>query len=158
MNPIIYSNNLQEKLKSTIKSLDEIIKDITSKQILEIYDKLPITESVLNFNIIYENLYDELNQITLYKYREWCELTTTLLITYIEGTLKSLIKLEKIVFFTADELSQLLYLELSYQLYTNKNGIINNIYYDSLESSESSESSDSSDSSESSEYSSECDE
>jgi hypothetical protein len=141
MNPIIYSNNLQEKLKSTIKSLDEIIKDITKKQILEIYNNSPITESVLNFNLIYENLYDELNQITLYKYREWCELTTSLLITYIEGTLKSLIKLDKIVFFTADELSQLLYLELSYQLYTNKNGIINNIYYDSLESSESSDSS-----------------
>ena len=139
MNPIIYSNNPQDKLKSTIKTLDEIIKDITSKQILEIYDNSPITESVLNFNIIYEKLYDELNQITLYKYREWCELTTSLLITYIEGTLKSLIKLDKIVFFTADELSQLLYLELSYQLYTNKNGILNNIYYDSLDSSDSSE-------------------
>ena len=142
MNPIIYCDNPENCLQSTIKSLDIILKT-SNKQIIDNYENI-INVNVKNtFDLLYETLYNELNHITLYKHREWCENTTIKMITYIEGIISSLIKLNKITLFTPDELSEYIYLNLSYQLYNTENGILNNIFFIHDEITESEDSSES---------------
>lgn len=119
MNPIIYCDNPKDSLQSTIKSLDIILRTTSNKYILN-------EKKIFN---LYETLYNELNHITLYKHREWCENKTIQITTFIEGTISSLIKLNKITLFTSDELSEYIYLNLSYQLYNTENGILNNIFF-----------------------------
>lgn len=161
MNPIIYCDNPSDTLSNTVKKLNELLEQATNKQIIDNYEKIINPDMIDdNFSFLYEKIYDELNHITLYKYREWCELKTTQLITYIEGTILNLIKLNKIMFFTPDELAKFLHLNMMYQLDNNQlNGILNNIFFisddvteseDSCETDSSDESTESTDLSDSS--------
>ena len=141
MNPIIYCDNPKDSLQSTIKSLDVILRTTSNKQIIDNYKYILNINEKNTFDLLYETLYNELNHITLYKHREWCENTTIRLTTYIEGIISSLIKLNKITLFTPNELSEYIYLNLSYQLYNTENGILNNIFLIHDEITESEESS-----------------
>lgn len=140
MNPIIYCDNPKDSLQSTIKSLDIILQTTSNKQIIENYKYIININMKNTFDLLYETLYNELNHITLYKHREWCENTTIQIITYIEGIIFSLIKLNKITLFTPEELSEYIYLNLSYQLYNTETGILNNIFFIHNEISESEDS------------------
>ena len=141
MNPIIYCDNPKDSLQSTIKSLDVILRTTSNKQIIDNYKYILNVNAKNTFDLLYETLYNELNHITLYKHREWCENTTIRLTTYIEGIISSLIKLNKLTLFTPNELSEYIYLNLSYQLYNTENGILNNIFLIHDEITESEESS-----------------
>lgn len=80
---------------------------------------------------IFEFLYDELSKITKYKYREWCEQTTSTIIENINLCIVSLREINKLTDLTPCELSKLVYHIITFQLYDESkvNGFLDNIFY-----------------------------
>ena len=85
-----------------------------------------------NFSLgIFEFLYNELSKITQYKYREWCESTTTIIIENINLCIISIREVNKLLHFTSNELFKLVYHIITYQLYDESkiNSLLDNIFY-----------------------------
>ena len=112
---------LYDKLMNTLNNLmnDE------HKSVIQVGLTESLSLGIFNF------LYDELSHITKYKYREWCEQTTSTIITNVNLCIVGLKEIDKLLYLTVEELSKLLYRIITYQLYdeTKLNGFLDNIFY-----------------------------
>lgn len=64
----------------------------------------------------YEEIKDALKEFTQNKCDDWCETTSAYLISGIEGFLNALVNISKIDEFDAEELAQMIYDSITYQL------------------------------------------
>ena len=141
--PRILCDEPQTILQNITPPLYDRLMNTLNNLVKEEHDSVIHTGLTDSFSIgIFNFLYDELSKITKYKYREWCEQTTSAIITNVNLCIVGLREIDKLLYLSVDELSKLVYRIITYQLYDeNKlNGFLDNIfYYDDESNNDSSE-------------------
>jgi hypothetical protein len=106
---ILKKNIMYDNIKKVI--FECIVEDEVEYQYMNKFGLTPRQD--LNISPV---LYNELNKFTENKCIEWCDKTSFNIMLGIAGFLDSLIKIERINNFTAEEYTELIYNSIIYQL------------------------------------------